>query len=367
MDTTKTKLGTSFWMAKWNVIFCSAILLLGTIGLNSTLADGDARQKVIKFLRSTGLSEKLDAGVTISPADSGVLCIADEGNFFVQYVILGPQAATDANITVDPNIKIPPSCNKAVIVTHGYIDKAKSDWPDDVASQIRQKTDPNEWMCVIFDWRSGAAVVNPVDAAKYGRDIAGPRLAKALLKLRPTLEHVHLIGHSAGSWTINSTARIIAQQTNAQIHLTFLDAYVPAFWEETELGKFESKNTIWAEHYYTKDITLGCTQENLSAAHNVDITEIDPIFAEHEFPYRWYFATIAGKYRESDWEADDKVLTKYKGLDYGFARSLEAGQKNWQKSLTLKKGEKAVKLKKPKKKKPFDLKIFKQKQRGKNE
>ncbi len=338
-------------MSRRKAVFCSAILLLGAVGLSSALADGDTRQKVIELLRSAGLSEKLDAGVKISPADSGVLCIADEGDFFVQYVILGPQTSADANIAVDPNIKIPPSCNKAVIVTHGWIDKASSGWPADIAEEIRKRVDANEWVCGFFDWRGGAAVVNPVDAAKYGRDIAGPRLAKALLKLRLDLDHVHLIGHSAGSWTINSAARIIAHQTNARIHLTFLDAYVPPFWDQADFGKIEGKNVIWAEHYYTKDLTLGCTQEDLSAAHNVDITQIDPIFAEHEFPYRWYLATIAGKYRDSDAEAGDKVLTEYKGLDYGFARSAEAGRENWLKSLTLKKGQKAIQLGKEEKSK----------------
>ncbi|MCK5472952.1 MAG: hypothetical protein KAI59_02890, partial [Planctomycetes bacterium] len=132
-----------------------------------------------------------------------------------------------------------------------------------------------------------------------------------------------------------------------------------------DLGKIESENTVWAEHYYTKDITLGCTQKNLSEAHNVDITQIDPFFAEHKFPYRWYYATIADKYRDSDWESGDKVLAKHEGLDYGFARSAELGRENWQKSLTLEKGNKAVKFKKPEKKKVFDLKIFKQKQRQK--
>lgn len=322
------------------------------------MADVDARAKVIEFVRSVGLEDQLTADVTVSADVNGVISIADEGKFFMQYVIVEPNVSADANVVIEPDVKIPSSANKAVIVTHGWIDKAASDWPAEIAKEIRKKIDPNEWFCGFFDWRGGAAVPNPVDAAKYGRDIAGPRLAKALLELNPKLEHVHLIAHSAGCWTINSASKIIAEKTDAQIHLTFLDAYVPPFWDEGELGKSKGDNLILAEHYYTKDITLGCTQKNLSAAHNVDITQIDPIFAEHKFPYRWYLATIAGKYRDSDAESGDKVLTEYKGLDYGFSRSFEAGLENWEKSLALKKGGKAVRLNR-KKKKLFNLKDMK--------
>jgi hypothetical protein len=354
-------------MTKRGIVFCLAIFLLGIFALETTLADLDARKIVIELLASAGLSDELNAGVKISADDTAVLCIADEGNFFMQYIIAEPNVSAEPNIVVESNVRIPFSCNKAVIVTHGFFDKAESDWPDDLANQIRHKTDPNRWICGFFDWRGGAAVINPVNAAKYGRDVAGPRLAKALLKLEPDLDHVHLIGHSAGCWTINSAARIIARQTDAQIHLTFLDAYVPAFWDQAEFGRIEGKNVIWAEHYYTKDITLGYTQKDLSAAHNVDITGIDPLIKEHKFPYRWYYATVAGRFRDCDSEAGDTVLTEYKGLDYGFARSAEAGRQNWEETLTLKKGNKAVKLKRPGKKKLLDLKIFKQNQRQKNE
>jgi len=318
-------------------------------------------------MTSVGLSDKLTAGVNISTDASGVISIADEGYYLVQYMIVEPYVSADADLIIDPNIKIPSSAVNLVIVTHGWVDKSNNDWPADVAKEIRKKVDANQWVCGYFDWRGGAAVVTPVDAVKYGRAVAGPRLAKAILNLGlKKIEHIHLIAHSAGCWTINSAAEIIANETNAKIHLTFLDAFVPPKWHGPELGKIESENTVWAEHYYTKDITLKCTHENLSAAHNVDITRIDPIFAQHEFPYRWYCATVAGKYRDKDWEKRDEVLTDYQGTDYGFARSLEAGPASWEKSLTLQKGNEAVKIK-PKKnliERLFSM-IFKPKQKEK--
>jgi len=314
----------------------------------------DLRKDLISFLRKAGLDEELDAAVSVSMDNSGNVRILDEGTFFMQYMVMEPQKSADADIVIDPNVTIPASCNKLVIVTHGWIDKFDGDWSADTARQIAKKVDPNEWVCGSFDWHRGALVVNPVDAAKYGRDVAGPRLANAVLKLPMELEHLHMVGHSAGSWTINTAAKILAKKTKAQIHLTFLDAYVPPGWEEKELGKIASNENVWAEHYYTRDLTLKATQTNLSAAHNVDITSIDTWFKEHEFPYRWYYATVAGKYRNVDSERDEKVITRYKQIDYGFTRSREAGNENWKQSLKLKKGNSAVELKKPKSKSWFD-------------
>jgi hypothetical protein len=357
-------------MNKWTKILSVVIFLSSAaIGLKAAVTEAEARQKAIEILTSVGLSEKLNAPVNISADTDGVISIADEGNFFMQYMVVDPNISADGDLIMDPNIKIPDSAVNIVIVTHGWIDKAGSDWPADVASEIRKKVDANKWVCGFFDWRGGAAVVTPINAVNYGRTVAGPRLAKAVLNLGlKEIEHVHLIAHSAGCWTIDAAAEKIARQTNAKIHLTFLDAYVPPKRAESELGKIESENTVWAEHYYTKDITLDCTQENLSAAHNVDITQIDPIFAQHEFPYRWYRATVAGKYRSKDWEVNDKVITEHWGMDYGFARSLEAGPAGWAKSLTLKMGNDAIKLKKPGKNlfdRLFDMNIFKQDQKEK--
>jgi len=335
------------------------ILLLALIGLSTTLADNNTREKIIELMHRHGMQKKLYAPVKISAIDN-VISIADQGIYFYQYLITEPNDSADPNIVIDPNLNIPSKAQNIVIATHGFIDKAAGDWPQDIADAFRNKTDPNLWICGFFDWRGGAIVISPDDAAKYARDIAGPRLAKALLTLKNNPQHIHLIAHSAGSWTINSAAKIIAQKTNARIHLTFLDAYVPPKWDQAELGKIDTNNIIWAEHYYTKDITLKFTHADLICAHNVEISKIDFV-NDHEFPYRWYYATVAGKYRNKDWEKNDPVITAYKDLHYGFARSKEAGLPNWNKSLKLKKGGKAVKIRKKKNKGFFGLDIFKSK------
>ena len=128
------------------------------------------------------------------------------------------------------------------------------------------------------------------------------------------------------------------------IHLTFLDAYVPPGWDGNELGKYNTNG--WSEHYYTKDITWNATEIELANVHNVSLSKIDPGINEHEFPYRWYLATMTGKYGLGMWEKKAKVIFRYKDVEYGFGRSAESGRENWQKSLTLKKGNDAVVLNK---------------------
>ena len=44
-----------------------------------------ARRQVIKFLRSTGLGDELDAGVTVSAGDSHIVSIADNGKYLLLY------------------------------------------------------------------------------------------------------------------------------------------------------------------------------------------------------------------------------------------------------------------------------------------
>jgi pimeloyl-ACP methyl ester carboxylesterase len=321
-----------------------------------------ARKAAIKFMQKNDLAYKLKEPVKITQDPSGTLRITDPGNFLVQYMILTPKnkAVTDPNIIRQLKISIPKTCDKAVIVTHGWIDKGAGDWPADMAQAFRDKTNPDEWMSLYFDWENGATVANPIDAVKYSRDIAGPRLAKAFLSLlgpKNQLKHIHLIGHSAGTWAITTAAQIIADKTGAQIHLTLLDAYLPPKWDEKKLGMVVTDPPPYVEHYYTKDITLDVTQANLTAAHNVNITEIDQLIKTHEYPYKWYAATMTGKFRKKDYVVDKKIITKYKDIEYGYKRSLQSSPENFKKSLTLKNTKKAIVIPAPPKKRSnfFDI------------
>jgi hypothetical protein len=217
-----------------------------------------------------------------------------------------------------------------------------------MAVEIQKRVDANEWRCGYYDWRKEARTVNPTEAAEHGRDVAGPELAEQIIRLGGEWRHIHLIGHSCGCWVVSEAAKILARKTKADIHLTFLDAYVPAFWEESSLGDVNAADAnCWADHYYTRDYTLGWTQHDLSFARNVDITGIDYGLKDHNFPWKWYYATISGEYPESGLWGKHKVVSVVDGVEYGFARSREAaGAQGWQRSLKLATGEKAVKLKK---------------------
>ena len=236
---------------------------------------------------------------------------------------------------------------KIVVATHGWIEREQ--WPEDLALAIKNKVDVNQWLCGWFDWHNEARVINPRDAAQYARDKAGPLLAEQILKLSKNPSHIHLIGHSAGCWVISEAAKILAKETKASIHLTFLDAYVPLGWDANSLGDIsaEPNITYWADHYLTQDITLKVTDCFLKHAHNVDIGDITPGLKDHRFPFHWYPATVLGKYAPKDKYSGKKLFLTSGDIEYGFARSLEAGEQNWSKSLTLPMGLEAIKIEKP--------------------
>lgn len=247
----------------------------------------------------------------------------------------------------DPNLADQTQFN-LVVAVHGWFEFKP--WPRDLAVAINNKIDPNEWFCGWLDWRKNSKVINPADAAIFAREKGGPFLGQKIVELSKNWRHVHLIGHSSGAWLISEAAKIIAEQTDASIHLTFLDAYVPLLWKQSQLGDFPADpNTIyWADHYIIHDITFSATGQELTNAHNVDITVADPGIADHDFVRHWYHATVAGRYKNAWQYENKKLLTQSDTTDYGFARSLEAGADNFKASTELELGNKAVKIIKPK-------------------
>ena len=294
-------------------------------------AEFDARKEVIKLMENGGFGKYLAAPVTITQTDAGALSIRDEGIYAFQHALLTPEAAADPNVVIDKGVHIGPDADKLVVVVHGWMDTGQDAWPSEMAATIGERVDPNKWACASYDWRGGSIVMTSIHAAEYARDIAGPRLAKALLEL-----------------DTDFAKRIAFARRDTQIHLTFLDAYVPSQWDEDVLGRVffdpkRQKDQCWAEHYYTKDITFIVTEHDLKYAHNVDISATDPFVSEHEFPYRWYMATITGQFTRWD-EKKETVHTRNGNIDYGFARSLEVGENNWKQTCKLKANNTAVKL-----------------------
>jgi pimeloyl-ACP methyl ester carboxylesterase len=314
-----------------------ACLLLTSLCVS---ADFDARRQVVGLMEKAGMQNLLRAPVQVRVVPGRPVQFTDDGVFLVQHTILAAEDAPEPNVILHNADLIPASADKLVIVTHGWLDKGQDRWPNEMADAFCSRTDPNEWLCGWFDWKGGSAVISSVQAAEYARDVAGPRLAAAVIKLNRSWKHIHLVGHSAGSWTIQSAAERLARTFPTTVfHLTFLDAYVPARWDPDCLGRVYCDSArqgtlCWAEHYYTRDFTMKVTEHNLKWAHNVDITALDPFICEHEFPYRWYKATITGCYDRWD-ERKLLVHSLYGSTDYGFSRSLESSAHNWSRSRAL--------------------------------
>jgi len=230
-----------------------------------------------------------------------------------------------------------------VIITHGWYEREP--WPEWMALAIARKVNLQGWRCGWCDWRPQANRLRPSQAATIGRDTIGPQLGRDIVRLSSDWRHVHLIGHSAGSWAVNAAAEIVAAETEADIHITFLDAYVPDGWDQRVLGRLagRSREHRWVEHYFTRDL-LNLTENELTGAHNVDITAINPGFKGHKFPWHWYLATVGGTYTTDKRLAAKPVFYRTDGLDYGFARARENGDRPWQRSMTLAPGGKPAQI-----------------------
>lgn len=235
--------------------------------------------------------------------------------------------------------QVPPSgrtCTEPnlVVVTHGWYERQL--WPAWTAMALARKVDRRQWRCGWCDWRGPADCLRPSRAATIGRDIIGPQLGRQIVGLSGQWRHVHLVGHSAGAWVVHAAAEVVARQTNADIHITYLDAYVPDGWDERVLGRLPGRSAphVWIEHYLTRDV-LNLTENVLPQVHNVDITAVNPGFKGHKFPWHWYLATIGGRYTTDRRFLDKPVFCEIDGLTYGWARGLEAGDAAWQQSIAL--------------------------------
>ncbi len=93
----------------------------------------------------------------------------------------------------------------------------------------------------------------------------------------------------------------------------------------------------WADNYYTTDLlTDKVTKGDFDYAHNEDVSLADGWWDSHSFPVEWYRATITGVYSDGDKDLGDDNL--FNGVRYGFPRSLESGEANWQESKAIEVG-----------------------------
>ena len=285
------------------------------------------------------------------------------GKFFVSSNNINPPSAPpEPNIpSLPPKIEPDtPEQDKLIILTHGWKppwDKSEGPgWVERTYEAINAMITAGEidqsWKVEMWNWSSdtntpwGAQSVG----TEYGK-IKGDTIAS------PMWNHVHFIGHSAGDSVIAAAAEVLTKSRTegnyfGDIHLTFLDPFT-SLWEDDRYGRTLNFNRDWADNYFTVDMVgdlknintwseiglLRWTSQPFKYAHNVDISSVDPgIINNHDFPCDWYYATITGHYPDDGPPLNGDNI--FEGRQYGFQRSLEAGDANWQESLTLPVGNK---------------------------
>jgi len=272
------------------------------------------------------------------------------------------QTAPEVNIAPlpDPIEADEPQQDKLIIITHGWLPPPYDTEPgwmertyDAINAMIASGDIDQSWKVLMWPWPSAyetpwqAVSVGPKHGKNLGHTISNPRW-----------QHVHLIGHSAGAAVIGAAAKVLTDARAAgtftgDIHLTFLDPFT-SLGEDDRYGKTLDFGRDWADNYHTVDFfdatrglfkpdtwtdtILYWTSRNFDYAHNVDISSVDRgVPNDHDFPCDWYYATITGQYPDGNFLGNDNI---FEGRQYGFPRSLEAGDVNWQESLTLPVGNK---------------------------
>ena len=178
----------------------------------------------------------------------------------------------------------PTGADSLVIVTHGWEPKgplADISWITGMADAIRARVDPAKWVVMPFDWVGAAWFPDPDVALISGVAVGG---LYAKLRLVPQRwQHVHFIGHSAGSAVIEAMAKELKSASNPpEIHETFLDPYTEFI---TLAGQqVYGANADWSDCYFVNDWTGASTGGGLADAFNVDVSWVDPDHTQTPIP-----------------------------------------------------------------------------------
>ena len=89
------------------------------------------------------------------------------------------------------------------------------------------------------------------------------------------------------------------------------------------------------------------TENILTYAHNVDITETTPGIYDHEFPRYWYHATVTGRYAKASATRAKNYFTAAEQSNTALHAISKREGKHWKNSLKLPMGNTVTKLKNP--------------------
>lgn len=251
--------------------------------LSQSVEVGSAQASVgTHWANNNWWSSRLGAAVDQLRIYNRALSAAEVGQLYASVDIV--HASSPA--TVPPPTQVPtptvpprqPAENNLIVITHGYQPGwvlADAAWVDTMADAIRadlQRRGLNNWQVVPIKWTEAAGGI-PATA------LTGARITGALYGAQfaqQHWQHIHLIGHSAGSVFIESFAKEIKGIWPATtIHSTFLDPYLSVIWG---LGlSTYGNNSDWADCYFANDnLTSFLTEGRLENAHNANVTWLDP-------------------------------------------------------------------------------------------
>ena len=209
-----------------------------------------------------------------------------------------------------------------VVVVHGWNtddDKFDTTWKPFATEIATNITAPGTWTVQPYDWTDdcGRLTLTPLAAASEAASTGfGHGLILGKTIAAKAYNHVHLIGHSAGSALISAAARAIrveAQLLGIQapkIHCTYLDAFVPPgiFFGGMDAAQMYGADADFADQYYVKsllyDVSGGYTSVVLPNAVNVNVTAavgdypcgIPWIWCGHSWPIHLYRGTVTDQY-----------------------------------------------------------------------
>lgn len=200
-----------------------------------------------------------------------------------------------------------------ILVTHGWKDDADG-WVTTLALQMAVKATEaghGTWDVLTVDWRNYAAGTedhfnwSPWAAAANAIDI-GESIG-LWLDDRGFADHdnIHVLGHSAGSWLVDSLADYLKRTGSpAKVHVTLFDAFVPSNGPEFAGARTDEGEKValgdsatWAEQFVDAHF-LPYTSVTLPDAFNVDVTQLYtgpglPFgFEGHGWPIEWYLETV---------------------------------------------------------------------------
>ena len=249
-------------------------------------------------------------------------------------------------------VGLDPEASKLIVLIHGWNRESKPQHYTDsyawLISKIRQAIqDSPEWQLRLYHWEADADTggsdlgTNAKEAAEIGHQ-HGMHLGEMLERQLPSIEKLHLVAHSAGSWCARSAARHIKNwRPDVTVQVTLLDAFIPEDLSNLDDRSSLDRSRMWelrdgsngvagidlADHYLSRfDPAFGTGSNLFSNARDffdfqVDRNDVGPnSYHGHGGPIQFYADTV---------EATLDIPPTNLGEVYGY----EPGQHGWVSSL----------------------------------